>query len=135
MGYLTDSTPVGRNHVVCQDLYSFRILVEPGFASNQELQLLVKDVIPDIEEWQFSGRRFCPKPRLGTPINPVVHPSAYAQNSRKKRQFDEIVVFAFHTTLQRDQVAARLTTQGFKYSFQDEPTRPINDSTLVILVP
>ena len=136
MGHLTDNTPTTRNWVFCQDLYQFRIIVNPRFASDLELQAIVKDVIPDVEEWQFSGRRFCRKPRRRAAINPVVHPAKYAQNSRKIREYDERVVFAFHTSLQRDLVTARLTSRGFKFQIEDEPSRsPINDNTLVIFIP
>ena len=133
MGYLTDNTPPTSNSVICQDLYLFRIIITPGFASDTELQILVRDVLPDVEEWQFSGRRFSP----GTPFGPkkrVIHPASYAHNSRKMRNFDERVVFYFHNEIQRQAVADRLTTQGFKFVLQDEPT-PSNNETIVIVVP
>lgn len=133
MGYLDLVTPDGRNWVICQDVYPFRIHITPGFASNLELQELVRELIPDVEEWQFSGRRFCPKGPLA-PKNPVLSP-CYAVNSRKIRQFDEIVVFAFHLPSQRDTVAARLTNEGFKFFFRDEPTPSSASSDIVVIVP
>lgn len=132
MGYLTDNTPPTRNWVICQELYPFRIVIEPGFATDVELQLLVKDVVPDVEEWQYSGRRRCPLP--AGKLSRVIHPAAYAQNSRKMRQFIEMVVFAFHLESDRMAVAARLTSQGFKFTIEDEPT-PMGSGTIVIVVP
>jgi len=124
MGYLADNISIYKNTVICQDLYLFRIIIAPQFASDLDLQILVKDVIPDVEEWQFSGRRQCPvRPLNGKAKGAVrvVHPAAYAQNSRRARQFTSEVVFAFHTTLQRSQVAARLTNSSFKFRLEDEP--------------
>ena len=129
MGYLSDNTPAGSNHVICQDLYSFRLIVIPKFASNIVLQSLVKDEIPDVEEWQFSGRRRCVGAR-------TTHPAHYAQNSRRMRPFTEEVVFAFHTESQRAQVGSRLTLEGFKFRLEDEPTgSPGGGGIMVIVVP
>ena len=118
MGYLTDNTPDGRFWVFCPDIYPYRIIVEPGFASNIQLSTIVKDVIPDVEDWQFSGRRFCPQPR--TKQRRVIHPASYAQNSRKMRPRIERVVYAFHDTLQRQMVADRLTNEGFNVTLQND---------------
>lgn len=135
MGYLDLVTPSNRNWVFCEDVYPFRIRVEPGFASDLELQTIIKDEIPDVEEWQFSGRRFTPRPRVD-PQNPLISPSRYAQNSRKVRQFTEIVVFAFHSSLDRADAAARLTSEGFTFTLQDEPVSGSNtDQSLVIILP
>lgn len=133
MGFLTDSTPPNKNWVFCQDLYPFRIIVEPGFANNLTLQSIIKDEIPDVEEWQFAGRRYCPPARKGKPLSPKLN-LRYAQNSRRVRPRDEFVVFGFHTTLQRDQVAARLTAEGYKYTYQDEPAAPLGDGEIILLV-
>ncbi len=135
MGYLTDSTPSTKNWVICQDIYPFRVIINPGFASDLTLQMLVKSEIADVQEWQFSGRRRCARPRRGVSINPLVHPYGYAVNSRRVRPFDARVVFAFHTTTQRDTVTARLTNEGYSFAIEDEPARSINDDTLIIVVP
>ena len=126
MGYLGDNIPLGRNYAFCQDLYVYRIIVNPSFASDVALQQYVKDEIPDVEEWQFSGRRRCPvvpnRGKARSVQGRQIHPAAWAQNSRLMRPFTAEVVFAFHTEGQRDQVAARLTQEGFKYRFENEPS-------------
>ena len=139
MGYLSDNIPSGSNHAICQDLYKFRLILNPKFASNVALAQIVQDEIPDVEEWQFSGRRRCPVvPRRGkaqSVAGRVIHPSSWAQNSRRVRPFTEEVVFAFHTEDQRDQVAARLTQEGFKFRFEDEPTPGDNGQIVMIVIP
>ena len=137
MGYLTDNLPPGRNNVICQEIYKFRIIAQPGFASNVDLQECILDVLPDVEEWQFSGRRRCPVvPGRGKarPIRRVIHPSTYAQNSRRMRPFTEEVVFAFHTEDQRNQVAARLTNKRFKFRIEDEPSPGDNGQMVIIVI-
>ena len=142
MGYLTDNLPPGKNHVICQDLYPFRLIVnnlgshwtEPRYVSDAELQLLVKDVLPDIEKWQFSGRRYRPKAVRRSPR--IVHPARYAQNSRPMRAFHERVVFSFHTEPQRDAAAARLRNSGFRdLTYQDEPTPNPVEGIVVVVIP
>jgi len=137
MGYLSDNIPPGKNYVVCQEIYKFRLILNPKFASNVALQQIVKNEIPDVEEWQFSGRRRCPVPQSRGKSRSVagrqIHPSTWAQNSRRMRPFTSEVVFAFHTEAQRSQVAARFTQEGFKYRFEDEPT-PGDNSQVVIIV-
>ena len=132
MGYLTDNTPRTRNSVVCSDLYLYRIIVNPGFASDRELRTIIRDVIPDVEDWQFSGRRFCPVPR-GNKIHRVIHPATYANNSRKMREYTETVVFAFRSTTIRDTAAARLASNGFSYTYQDEPTSSPGETVFIIV--
>jgi len=135
VGYLADNIPLGRNTAICQELYPFRVIITPGFASNIVLQQLVLDELPDVEDWQFSGRRRCPvPPSRGSArrIRRVIHPRGYAQNSRYVRQFTEEVVFAFHSTLQRDKVTARLTLEGFTFRLENEPG--IGDE-LVVFIP
>jgi len=132
LGYLTDNTRAGSFGVICQDLYKFRVVIEPGFASDLDLRGIIKDVLPDIEEWQYSGRRRLPL--TGGKLSRVVSPSSYALNSRKMRQFEERVIFAFHTEVQRDAVTARLTTRGFKFTIEDEPN-PLSTNVVIIVVP
>lgn len=127
MGYLTDNIPPGRNHAICQDLYPYRMIVAPGFKSDVELSSFVKDEIPDVEEWQFSGRRRSPVvPATGRarPIRRTVHPAAYAQDSRYVRPFSEEVHYGFHTTGQRAAVAARFDVERVTYRIVDEPSTP-----------
>lgn len=121
MGYLTDNIPPGKFWVICSDLYPYRIYVNPNFYSDRELQLIVEEVIPDVEEWQFSGRRFIPV----TPNNKIlrnIFPANYAHNSRKMRPYTEKVVFAFHTTAQRALVASRFSGLFLTYELENEPT-------------
>jgi hypothetical protein len=137
MGYLTDNIPPGSNHAICQDLYKFRIIVQPGFKSDVALASIIKDEVPDVEEWQFSGRRRCPIiPARGKsrPVRRQIHPAAYAQNSRRVRPFTEEVVFAFHTENQRSQVAARFDQERVKYRLEDEPTSGSNGQIVVVVV-
>ena len=125
MGYLTDNTPSGQNFVFCPDLYLYRLIVKPQFASDFQLSSFVKDEVPDVEEWQFSGRRRCPvAPATGSarPRRRQVHPATYAENSRYMRAFTEEVYYAFHTEAQRTQVAARLDQERFSYRFENEPS-------------
>ena len=126
MGYLGDNIPLGRNYAFCQDLYPYRLILNPKFASDVKITGIVKDEIPDVEEWQFSGRRRCPVvPSRGKSRNArgrQIHPAAWAQNSRRIRPFTEEVVLAFHTENQRSQVAARLTQEGFTYRLETEPS-------------
>lgn len=93
MGYLFDNIPPGRIDVLCHDLYPFRIKVLPAFFETYEIQLQVKDVIPDVEEWQYSG----------------------------KRPSDGRLIFAFHTDVQRDAAAARFNTLGLNFIVENEP--------------
>ena len=126
MGYLTDNIPPGRNYAYCQDLYLYRMIVDPAFASDVKLQQIVQDEIPDVEEWQFSGRRRCPVVPSRGPARKaqgrVVHPATWAEDSRLVRPFTAEVVFAFRTTAQRDQVGARMTQEGFKFRLENEPS-------------
>jgi hypothetical protein len=124
MGYLTDNIPVGRNFAFCQDLYLYRLIVKPQFASDFQLSSFVKDEVPDVEEWQFSGRRRCPvAPPTGRAQSSrrQVHPATWAQNSRYMRAFTEEVFYAFHTEAQRAQVAARLDQERYSYRLVNEP--------------
>jgi hypothetical protein len=125
MGYLSDNIPPGQNFAFCQDLYLFRIILQPGFLSNIEITSIVKDEIPDVEEWQFSGRRRCPVlPARGKEraIRRVINPSTWAQNSRRMRPFTEEVHLAFHTTNQRAQVAARFDQERISYRLENAPS-------------
>jgi hypothetical protein len=132
MGYLTDNTPHASNSASCHELYLYRIIISPGFASDLELQQLVRDVVPDPEEWQFSGRQHNPPPGGFGKSPRVVHPATYAQNSRKMRVWIEQVYFAFHTEEQRASVAARLSNRGFSYRLQNEPSDP---NPIIVVVP
>lgn len=118
MGHLDDNTPPGSFYVICQEVYPLRLVVYPGFASDQELSAIVKDVLPDVQDWQFSGRRYRLLPQ---PHSRVIHPAGYAQNSRKMRTFQERVVFGFHSALQRDAVVARFSNLGYKFEIVNEP--------------
>ena len=131
MGYLADNKTPKRFYVECEEIYPLRVIVKPGFASDADLRMLVKDVLPDVEDWQFSGRRYHSKPVYGRKTKGI-HPATYAQNSRKIRDFDEEVVFGFHSTVQRDAVTARLANNGFSYKVEDDPT---SMSEVVIVVP
>ena len=134
MGYLTDNITAGRNSAVCQDLYPFRIIAQPGFLSDSKISFIVKDEIPDIEEWQFSGRRQCPTvPSRGRsrPIRRVIHPSAYAQNSRLVRPFTEEVIYAFRSMGQQTQVSARFTQERISHRLEEEP----GNGQIIIVVP
>ena len=125
MGYLTDNIPLGRNSAFCQDLYRFRLVVQPGSASDATISAIIKDELPDVEEWQYSGRRRCPViPSRGKSrsIRRVIHPATWAQNSRLIRPFTEEVVYAFHTEAQRTQIEARLVQERFKFRIENEPT-------------
>lgn len=124
MGYLTDNIPLGRNYALCQDLYSFRMVVQPGVLTDSKLSAIVKDEIPDVEEWQFSGRRRCPiVPSRGRAkgIRRVIHPSSWAFNSRRMRPFTEEVYFAFRTAAQQSQVAARMDAERISYTIHNTP--------------
>ena len=62
MGYLTDNLPE-RTHVVgCADLYTLGLVVEQpnidpfGFEDHEDtLALIIREVVPDPEDFQFSG--------------------------------------------------------------------------------
>ena len=136
MGYLTDNIPPTVFGAVCEDLYIYRVIIDPRFASDRELQQLVKEVIPDVEEWQFSGRRTrCPRSD-GKQVR-IVHPYGYSNRDRKTRRYLERVVFAFHTSIQRDQVTAQLSAQGFKYTIENEPTQitPEEMEEVIVILP
>ena len=125
MGYLSDNIPLGQNYAFCQDLYLFRIILQPGYLSDVEITSIVKDEIPDVEEWQFSGRRRCPIiPARGKAraIRRVINPSSWAHNSRRMRPFTEEVHLAFHTTAQRAQVAARFNQERISYRLENAPS-------------
>ena len=114
MGYLAQNTPPTRHWAICEDLYPLRLTIVPKFSSDDGLAFIIKDVLPDVEDWQFSGRRF----RLLSPFqqpNPLPS-TAYAINSRKMRPREEFVVFAFHDLDQRTAVTNRLTALGFQFS-------------------
>jgi hypothetical protein len=131
MGYLANNKTPRRFYVECEEIYPLRVIVVPGFASDADLRTLVKDVVPDPEDWQFSGRRYRVKPRYGRKTKGI-HPAAYAQNSRRIRDFDQEVVFAFHSTIHRDAVTARLSNNGFTYRIEDDSD---SFNELVIVVP
>jgi hypothetical protein len=137
MGYLSDNIPPGKNHAICQDLYPFRIIVQPGYLSDVQLSSIIMDEFPDVEEWQYSGRRRCPVvPTRGKarPIRRKIHPAAYAQNSRYMRPFTEEVIYAFHTEAQRAQVAARFDQERIKYRLEDEPDQSGNNTGPVFII-
>lgn len=120
MGYLSDNTPRTSWSVCCTDLYRYRLIIKPGYSSDLELREIVIDVLPDVEEWQFSGRRFWALPRYGPRPDRVILPG-YGLRRQNVRVYDERVVFAFHTEEERQAVADRLTTLRYKYEFQTEP--------------
>lgn len=125
MGYLFDNIPPGSNFVLCPDLYPYRLIVSPGFLTDSELRAIIRDEIPDVEEWQFSGRRRRPVPTPGgRPPRRQIHPATYALNSRRMRPFIEVVHFAFHTSDQRAKVIARFVQERIKYEVYNEPGTP-----------
>ena len=135
MGYLTDNTPPGRNYAVCQDLYPLRVIVQPGSYSDVKLSGFVQEEIPDVEDWQFSGRRRCPRvPARGKErsVGRVIHPAAWAQNSRRMRPFTEEVVYGFHSELDRAAVTARFDVERLTYRIEDEPS---SGQALVVVIP
>jgi hypothetical protein len=124
MGYLFDNIPPGQNFVLCPDLYLYRLIVQPGFLSDFSLGAIIKDELPDVEEWQYSGRRRRPVISQGRVVRRQVHPATYAQNSRMMRPFSEVVHYAFHTPSQRAQVMARFDQERIKYEVYNEPGAP-----------
>lgn len=124
MGYLFDNIPPGQNYVLCPDLYPYRLIVKPGFLSDRELGEIIKDELPDVEEWQYSGRRRRSVVSRSTGVRRQVHPATYAHNSRRMRPYSEVVHYAFHTADQRDQVVSRLIQERIKYEVYNEPGTP-----------
>jgi hypothetical protein len=126
MGYLFDNIPPGQNYVICPDLYRYRLIVKPGFLSDRELGAIIEDEIPDVEEWQYSGRRRRPVVQSGGGRAPrrQIQPASYAHDSRRMRPFTEVVHYAFHTPDQRDQVTARLDQERISYEVYNEPGAP-----------
>jgi len=120
VGYLKDNTPPGKYWVICPEIYPYRLIVRPKFAKDDALCLIVKGVLPDVEDWQFSGRRYQPLPRLMQPRN--IHPATSAIDSRAMRPRRERVVFAFHDIAQRAEVATQFTILGYRFELQNEPS-------------
>jgi len=61
MGYLQDNLPYGVSVADCPDLYQYALVVswvvnDPFTAPTivDRIGLLVKEVLPDVEDWQFS---------------------------------------------------------------------------------
>ena len=61
MGYLQDNLAYGQSVADCPDLYQYALVVEwvvldPYTAPSivDRIGLLVKEVLPDVEDWQFS---------------------------------------------------------------------------------
>ncbi len=93
MGYLQDNLPQRKvQNVDCSALYPLllkvkhRALPQERWAGDSDLKtsLIVKDIVPDVEDWQYSGR---------------------------KRGFDN---FRFHIPSQRTAAAERLKFFGFE---------------------
>lgn len=135
MGYLFDNIPPTQFGVECESLYTYRIIIDPFLSSDKTLQELVEDVVPDVETWQFSGRRKrCPRTD-GKQVR-IIHPYGFSNQDRKTQQYLERVVFAFSTEVLRDQVAARLTNEGFQYTVQNGPgTTPPEEYDPIIILP
>ena len=103
MGYLTDNISIRSGGAICTDLYPFAMIVryalnDPFTAPNavDTMSLAIKEVIPDVEEWQVSVLR------------------------------DDRVKFRFHTEAQRNQASNALNTidveiQVKKIAFQNPP--------------
>ena len=119
MGYLTDNTLPGKPFVECRDLYVYRLEVEPKFKETREVNAIVRDQVPDVEEWQFSGRRKCP------PLPPIQvrrdTTRKVAEDSLFVRRFTEVIRYAFRTREQRDAVVVRLSNQGLVVRAIDPP--------------
>lgn len=134
MGYLFDNIPPTVFGVECEDLYNFRLFVDPGLDDDPTIRGIVRELLPDVETWQFSGRRTrCP--RTDRRQVRIVHPYGFSNQDRKTRQYLERVVFAFSTAILRDQAAARFTNLGYVVTIQDEPgnTPPVEYDPIIII--
>ena len=99
MGYLSDNLPPRREQIVeCPALYKLILRVRhrpPYFAqiaaeTDLTISLIVKSVVPDVEDWQYSGRR---------------------------KGFDE---FRFHIPSQRARAREELRFKGYYTEIFDE---------------
>ena len=61
MGYLYDNLPFGRKFADCPALYEYALIVEYEQRDlfmypppDDKLGLIIKEVLPDVEDWQFS---------------------------------------------------------------------------------
>jgi len=106
MGYLTDNTPPRTNVADCLVLYIYGLRVIPGYYTADELGLMVKEVLPDVEDWQFSdARRVDPRrrPRSDSPTHLKVD-------------------FQFHREPDRSKVANYFTSKGLSWSIYNIPS-------------
>lgn len=121
MGFIADNT-TGPPPYSCHELYHWLIRVDPGFdKTDTRMDLIIADEEPDVELWQFMGRRFFPP----NPPAPWVRPQPPAADYSPPRygavRGRTAVIrtqYSFATEALRDRVAARLTAEGFRVTDQ-----------------
>jgi hypothetical protein len=117
MAYIDNSGVIGPPHS-CHDLYAWVLRVDPGFNTDDApIDRIVRDEEPDIELWQYMGRRFMPPnpprqwtrtPRVAADYSPPRYGAVRGRIAIIRTQY------SFATQALRDRVAARLTAEGFQ---------------------
>lgn len=116
MGYIADHT-TGPPPFSCHDLYKWLLRVDPGFDLNDDaISALVVNEEPDVELWQYMGRRFIP---TDPPVPWVRKPRpeadySYPRRGRVRGGVNQIrAQYSFATEALRDRVVGRLTVAGY----------------------
>lgn len=114
-GYLFDRTTVKAPEVLCNDLYRFVLRVFPGFDSDAVLADILVEAFPDVQTWQYMGRRFCPLPPAGRksprPVRPYVN---YFPDGKVRPTQPDQVQYGFSTAALRDEAVVVLRANGYQ---------------------
>lgn len=92
------------NVVDCLELYEYGLTVVPNWMKPWEMALLVKQVLPDVQNWQYAGALIRPPRQRHFTKPDYLH-----------------VHFQFRSSGDRQQVADYFTSLGHQWSIADQP--------------
>jgi hypothetical protein len=117
MGFISSSGVHGPPFS-CHDLYVWLLRVNPGFDLNDDdITKIVVSEEPDVELWQYMGRRFIPTdpPTPWVRKPPQTAEYAYPRHGRVRGGNSQIrAQFSFASQALRDRVVSRLTISGYR---------------------
>ncbi len=115
MGYINDTVNPPAPYS-CHELYKWLLRVAPKFSTDDEMCSLVKDEEPDVEQWQYMGRRYFSKPNVQYTRTPreTVDYSPPRRGKVHNHTDAEVIQFSFATQPLRDRVRDRLVAEGYK---------------------
>lgn len=126
MGYIADNT-TGLPPFSCHELYRWLFRVDPGFDRDDvAIDAIIRNEEPDIELWQYMGRRFMPPnpPRQWTRTPRVAADYSPPRYGAVRGRIAVVrVQYSFANEPLRDRVAARLTAE--RYSITDTWRSPV----------